>query len=71
MNLFSLNSDDNKKMMVDINSFDTTYHTRSKDGQIHHGMTVNEISEVVSDHLMSVIKDQFETAKKNFQTDSH
>ena len=33
---------------------------------IHHGMSVNEISEVVSDNIILVIKKQFEITKSNF-----
>lgn len=33
---------------------------------IHQGMSVNEISEIVSENIISVIKEQFEITKSNF-----
>lgn len=38
-----------------------------KHNQIHEGMTSIEISEVVSDKVISIIKEQFESAKKEYQ----
>ncbi|WP_316810446.1 hypothetical protein [Pedobacter heparinus] len=35
--------------------------------QIRGDMTSEEISEVVSDRMITVIKEQFETAKKDFE----
>ncbi|WEK19444.1 MAG: hypothetical protein P0Y49_21965 [Candidatus Pedobacter colombiensis] len=35
--------------------------------QIRGDMTSEEISEVVSDRIITVIKEQFEVAKKNFE----
>ncbi len=38
-----------------------------KHTEIRQGMSPREISDVVSEHLMSVVKQQFETAKKEYQ----
>jgi uncharacterized Fe-S cluster-containing radical SAM superfamily enzyme len=35
--------------------------------EIKQGMTPEEISEVVSDRLIAVVKEQFDAAKKQFQ----
>ena len=34
---------------------------------IRHGMSVKEISEVVSENVIAVVKEQFEATKKQFQ----
>lgn len=36
-------------------------------GQIRGDMTSEEIAEVVSERMITVIKEQFETAKKDFE----
>ena len=41
-----------------------------KSTQRNQGMSPKQISEVVSDHLMSVVKKQFDTAKLNYQSTS-
>jgi hypothetical protein len=35
--------------------------------EIRQGMTAKEISEVVSDRLIAVVKEQFDAAKKQFE----
>ena len=39
----------------------------SNDYQIKPGMSPKEISDVVSDHLINVVRQQFESAKKEFR----
>ena len=41
-----------------------------KNMEIHENMSSREISDVVSDRLISVVKKQFEIAKKDFQSRS-
>ena len=67
MNILSLNPEDNKKMMIERDSFSSFHQHSTKDNQIRQGMSPGEISDVVSDHLMAVVKEQFENAKKQFQ----
>ena len=38
-----------------------------KDLSIHQGMSVNEISEIVSENLIKVVKAQFEATKVQFE----
>jgi hypothetical protein len=40
---------------------------RAQATEIKQGMTPEEISEVVSDRLIAVVKEQFDAAKKQFQ----
>ena len=35
---------------------------------IHQGMSVKEISEIVSEKIITVVKEQFETTKTQFET---
>ena len=39
----------------------------AKKDQIQEGMSPKEIADIVSDHLIEVVKKQFENAKKTFQ----
>lgn len=39
--------------------------------KIKQGMSSNEIAEVVSDHLISVVKQQFEVAKERYREQSN
>jgi hypothetical protein len=41
-----------------------------KPNQIQQGMTPNEIAEFVSEHMIGVIKTQFESAKQKYLTDN-
>jgi hypothetical protein len=41
---------------------------QEKPDQIHQGMTPIEIADFVSDHLIGVIKQQFDIAKQEFLT---
>jgi uncharacterized protein YidB (DUF937 family) len=42
--------------------------TSSRNLDIHQGMSVNEISEIVSEKLINVVKEQFELTKSKFET---
>jgi len=41
--------------------------TPEKNLNIHHGMSVMEISEIVSEKIITVIKEQFEATKVQFE----
>lgn len=36
---------------------------------IQHGMSVNEISDVVSDRIIAIVKEQFKATKKEFEAE--
>lgn len=42
--------------------------TSEKNLNIHQGMSVKEISEIVSEKIITVVKKQFETTKTQFET---
>ncbi len=41
--------------------------TSEKDLTIHQGMSVQEISEVVTERIMNIVKEQFEATKVQFE----
>ena len=68
MNTLSFNQEFNQSHFRDqdiLSAFrkDNQAHVK----EIHHGMTAKEISEVVSDRLIAVVKEQFDAAKREFQ----
>jgi serine/threonine protein phosphatase PrpC len=42
--------------------------TSEKNLSIHQGMSVKEISEIVSEKIIVIIKEQFEATKRQFET---
>ena len=42
--------------------------TSEKNLNIHQGMSVKEISEIFSEKIITVVKEQFETTKTQFET---
>lgn len=42
--------------------------TSEKNLNIHQGMSANEISEIVSEKIITVVKAQFEATKTQFET---
>ena len=42
--------------------------TSERNLNIHQGMSVKEISEIVSEKIIAVVKAQFEATKKQFET---
>lgn len=42
--------------------------TSEKNLDIHQGMSVKEISEIVSEKIIKVVKEQFEATKTQFET---
>jgi serine/threonine protein phosphatase PrpC len=42
--------------------------TSEKNLNIHQGMSVKEISEIVSEKIITVVKEQFEATKTQFET---
>lgn len=70
MNFISLNSEENKNYLMEKDILSAFDQVAVKPTQINQGMSPKQISEVVSDHLMSVVKKQFDTAKLNYQANS-
>lgn len=70
MNFISLNSEENKNYLMEKDILSAFNQVAVKPTNINQGMSPKQISEVVSDHLMSVVKKQFDTAKLNYQANS-
>lgn len=66
MNFASLNSEENKNYLMETNILSAFGKQQERGNQIQQGMSPKEIAEVVSDHLIGVVREQFETAKKEF-----
>ena len=56
------------KSYSDKNALSAFKETSEKNLSIHQGMTVKEISEIVSEKIITVVKEQFEATKIQYQT---
>ncbi len=63
---FNTNYKDNSYSSKDVLS--VFKETPEKNKDIRQGMSVIEISEIVSEKIISVVKSQFETTKREFET---
>jgi hypothetical protein len=63
----SLSPKKNQDFSEEKTQLDISNDTSQNDYQIKQGMSPNEIADVVSDHLIGVVKQQFETAKRQFR----
>lgn len=68
MNLISLKRDETRCFNPENDIFSRFRLNQESDSGIHEDMTPEEISEVVSDRLMDVIRQQFEAAKAEYQS---
>jgi len=68
MNFVSLNPEENKKYLIERDILSVFKTNKEKNNQIHQNMSPCEIAEVVSDHLISMVRKQFETTKKEFRS---
>ena len=59
---FSNNSYSNKDVLSAFKE------TSEKKLNIHQGMSINEISEIVSEKIITVVKEQFAATKTQFET---
>ena len=68
MNLLSFNNDLNG--ILDTNGDVLSAFRQSSDKKItiQQGMSIREISEVVSEKIINVVKEQFEITKEDFNT---
>lgn len=67
MNFISLNTEENKNYLMEKDILSAFNQAVIKPTNIGQGMTPQQISEVVSDHLISVVKKQFDVAKQNYK----
>jgi len=67
MNFISLNSEENKNYLIEKDILSAFNQTPTHPNQIKQGMSPKQIAEVVSDHLMTIVKKQFDAAKENYQ----
>jgi hypothetical protein len=70
MNFISLNSEENKNYLMEKDILSAFNQVAVNPTNINQGMSPKQIAEVVSDHLMAVVKKQFDTAKQNYQAKS-
>lgn len=59
---------DQGKYQVDRNILSVFRPQTRKPTEIEQGMSSNEISDVVSDNIIAVVKKQFKEAKKDFKS---
>ena len=67
MNKIFFNPEENQNCDIERDVLSAFKQHQEKPNQIQQGMTPIEIADVVSDHLMGVIKEQFATAKQAYQ----
>ncbi len=64
MHFVSLNPDENKANGLTKVSLKNWIVQGTKKGQIQQGMSPTEIADIVSDHLIEVVRKQFEAKRK-------
>jgi hypothetical protein len=67
METISYNTNQPNNSYSNKDAFSAFKQTTDKNLNIHHGMSVKEISEVVSEKIISVVKAQFEITKAQFE----
>jgi hypothetical protein len=68
MNRSFFNPEESQCMTLEKDLLSVFKRGEEKPNQIHQGMTPSEISDFVSDHMIVVIKNQFESAKQEYLT---
>jgi hypothetical protein len=67
MNIFSFNPDNRKNCFCkERDIFSVLKNDQVNKDEIHEDMTAEEISNVVTKHLMENIRDQFEASKERY-----
>jgi hypothetical protein len=68
MSFVSLNSEVNNNNLI-TNGLSVTLDNSvdRKNNQIVQGMSPEEIADIISDHLINIVKKQFEIAKERYQ----
>jgi hypothetical protein len=67
MNSLSFNQELNQGNFREQDILSVFRKDRAQVTEIRQGMTAKEISEVVSDRLIAVVKEQFDAAKRQFE----
>jgi len=70
MNMTFFNPEENQNCVSESDVLSAFKQNREKPNQIQQGMSPLEIADIVSDHLMLVIKQQFEVAKREYLSHS-
>jgi hypothetical protein len=68
MNKSFFNPEEPQCMTIEKDLLSVFKQEHEKPNQIHQGMTPSEISDFVSDHMIIVIRNQFEVAKQEYLT---
>lgn len=68
MNKISLNPIENQEYLMERDILSAFRQQPVKNNQIQQGMSPVEIADIVSDHLIDVVKLQFETSKQEYLT---
>jgi len=71
MNLISFNPVENQNSCLESDILSVFKPDQEKKGEIQEGMSPKEIAEIVSDHLITIVRNQFEIAKREFQAKSN
>lgn len=67
MNILSFNTDFEGNTFSDKDVLSEFKQHTEKIMTIHQGMSVKEISDIVSDNIIALVKQQFQTTKEQFQ----
>lgn len=70
MDFTSLNSRGNKIFPINNGLLSTLDNRSNNNVQIVQGMSPKEIADIVSDHLIDIVKKQFQVAKEKYQQDT-
>ena len=70
MDFILSNSEENKDFLISNEFFSSLDNKKSKNTQILQGMSPKEIADIVSDHLISIVKKQFQVAKEKYQEEN-
>lgn len=68
MDLTLLNLEQNNDLLFQSDVLAVFRNSDEKRDDIEQGMQPNEIAEITSDHFMAAVKEQFEKAKKEFES---
>ena len=70
MDFILSNSEENKDFLINNEFFSSLDNKKSKNTQILQGMSPKEIADIVSDHLINIVKKQFQVAKEKYQKEN-
>ncbi len=68
MNLLSFNNEFTSTLEANKDVLSVFKQSSDKKFTIQQGMTIREISDVVSEKIINVVKEQFEITKEDFKT---